>query len=56
MRAPGLTAPLISGTALRPVDDATLKVILNHEVIAADQDPLGIQGEFGATVFKFSAP
>jgi alpha-galactosidase len=39
-----MAAPLILGMDLRNVDDATLKVILNRDVIAVDQDPLGIPG------------
>jgi alpha-galactosidase len=39
-----MAAPLILGMDLRHVDDATLKIILNRDVIAVDQDPLGIPG------------
>jgi alpha-galactosidase len=39
-----MAAPLILGMDLRKVDDATLKIILNRDVIAVDQDPLGIPG------------
>jgi alpha-galactosidase len=39
-----VAAPLILGMDLRLVDEATLKLILNRDVIAADQDPLGIPG------------
>jgi alpha-galactosidase len=39
-----MAAPLILGMDLRQADDAMLKVILNREVIAVDQDPLGIPG------------
>jgi alpha-galactosidase len=39
-----MAAPLILGMDLRHMDDATLKLILNQDVIAVDQDPLGIPG------------
>jgi hypothetical protein len=39
-----MAAPLILGMDLRQVDDVTLKIILNHDVITVDQDPLGIPG------------
>lgn len=39
-----MAAPLLLGMDLRQVDDASLKVVLNREVIAVDQDPLGIPG------------
>lgn len=39
-----MAAPLILGMDLRTIDDATTKIILNREVIAVDQDPLGIPG------------
>ncbi len=39
-----MAAPLILSMDLRHVDDATLKIILNRDVIAVDQDPLGIPG------------
>ena len=43
-----LTAPLISGNDLRHMPEATRKVLVNHDVIAVDQDPLGIEA------FKYS--
>ncbi|RUL76688.1 glycoside hydrolase family 27 protein [Dyella choica] len=39
-----MAAPLLIGTDLRTVKPDTLKILLNQEVIAVDQDPLGIQG------------
>ena len=39
-----MAAPLLLGMDLRHVDDATLKIILNRDVIAVDQDPLGFPG------------
>jgi alpha-galactosidase len=43
-----LAAPLISGNDLRHMSKETLEILTNKEVIAADQDRLGIQG------FKYS--
>jgi alpha-galactosidase len=39
-----MAAPLILGMDLRHADEATLKLMLNRDVIAVDQDPLGIPG------------
>lgn len=39
-----LAAPLIMGNDLRNVSDAAKAVLLNEEVIAIDQDPLGMMG------------
>jgi alpha-galactosidase len=39
-----MAAPLILGMDMRYVDEPTLKIILNRDVIAIDQDPLGIPG------------
>ena len=39
-----LSAPLMLGCDLENIEQSTLDVILNREVIAIDQDPLGIQG------------
>ena len=39
-----LAAPLMSGNDLRTMSPATIEILLNKEVIAIDQDPLGIQG------------
>jgi alpha-galactosidase len=44
-----LAAPLISGNDLRNMSKETLEILTNKEVIAVDQDPLGIQG------FKFAS-
>lgn len=39
-----MAAPLIAGNDLRTMDDETLEILTNEEVIAVNQDPLGIQG------------
>ena len=39
-----LTSPLIMGNDVRSVDEATLKTLSSKEVIAVNQDKLGIQG------------
>lgn len=39
-----LAAPLIAGNDLRTMSKATLEILTNKEVIAVDQDSLGIQG------------
>lgn len=39
-----LAAPLIAGNDLRNMSTETLAILTNREVIAVDQDPLGIQG------------
>jgi alpha-galactosidase len=39
-----LAAPLIAGNDLSRMDDATKSILINREVIAVDQDKLGIQG------------
>ncbi|WP_413625669.1 glycoside hydrolase family 27 protein [Luteibacter sp. Lutesp34] len=36
-----LPAPLLAGNDLRAMDAATKEILLNHEVIAVDQDPAG---------------
>ena len=38
-----LAAPLIAGNDLRDMSPETLAILINKEVIAIDQDPLGIQ-------------
>jgi alpha-galactosidase len=43
-----LAAPLLAGNDLRNMTDETRKILTHKEVIAIDQDPLGIQG------FKYS--
>jgi alpha-galactosidase len=39
-----LAAPLIAGNDLRTMSEETRRILTNREVIAVDQDPLGIQG------------
>ena len=39
-----LAAPLIAGNDLRTMSKGTLEILTNNEVIAIDQDSLGIQG------------
>jgi alpha-galactosidase len=39
-----MAAPLLAGTDLRRATDATMAIYLNRDVIAVDQDRLGIQG------------
>lgn len=39
-----MAAPLILGNDVRNMSDATRNIIMNKEVIAIDQDPLGVQG------------
>lgn len=39
-----MAAPLILGNDLRSISEETLAIIKNREMIAVDQDPLGIQG------------
>ena len=39
-----MAAPLLIGSDLRRVNSATFDILLNKEVIAVDQDPLGRQG------------
>lgn len=39
-----LAAPLIAGNDLRNMSKETLEILVNKDVIAVDQDPLGIQG------------
>ncbi|HEY4146618.1 glycoside hydrolase family 27 protein [Pinirhizobacter sp.] len=40
-----MAAPLLVGTDLRTIKPDALKILLNKEVIAVDQDPLGVQGK-----------
>jgi hypothetical protein len=37
-----LAAPLIMGCDIRNIDDSSLETLLNQEVIAIDQDALGV--------------
>ncbi|MGW5363111.1 glycoside hydrolase family 27 protein [Actinopolymorpha pittospori] len=39
-----MAAPLLIGSDLRRVTPETMEILLNTEVIAVDQDPLGVQG------------
>ncbi len=39
-----MAAPLLIGTDLRDASQETLDILLNEDVIAVDQDPLGAQG------------
>jgi alpha-galactosidase len=39
-----MAAPLIAGNDVAHMDQATRDILLNHEVIAIDQDRLGVQG------------
>jgi alpha-galactosidase len=39
-----LAAPLLAGNDVRHLDENTRKILLNKEVIAIDQDPLGKEG------------
>lgn len=39
-----MASPLILGNDLRNMNDATRAIIMNREMIAVDQDPLGVQG------------
>jgi len=39
-----MSAPLIAGNDLRNMNQETLALLTNREVIAIDQDPLGLQG------------
>jgi alpha-galactosidase len=43
-----LAAPLLAGNDIRSMSEETRRILTNAEVIAVDQDPLGIQG------FKYS--
>ena len=46
-----LAAPLMIGCDVRNMNQVTRDILLNHEVIAVDQDPLGRQGYHVGTVF-----
>ena len=39
-----MASPLILGNDLRNMSEATRNILLNKEMIAIDQDPLGVQG------------
>jgi alpha-galactosidase len=40
-----MASPLLIGTDLRTIKPDALQILLNKEVIAVDQDPLGVQGK-----------
>ncbi|QWP76960.1 glycoside hydrolase family 27 protein [Lysobacter sp. K5869] len=40
-----MAAPLLIGTDLRSIKPEALKILTNQDVIAVDQDPLGVQGK-----------
>jgi alpha-galactosidase len=40
-----MASPLLIGTDIRKIKPDALKILLNKEVIAVDQDPLGVQGK-----------
>jgi alpha-galactosidase len=40
-----MSAPLIAGNDVRSMSDATRAILLNKDVIAVDQDSLGVQGK-----------
>ena len=40
-----MAAPLLIGTDLRTIKPEALNILLNKDVIAIDQDPLGVQGK-----------
>jgi len=40
-----MASPLLVGTDIRKIKPDALEILLNKEVIAVDQDPLGVQGE-----------
>ncbi len=40
-----MAAPLLVGSDLRKASPATMKILLNKDVIAVDQDRLGVQGQ-----------
>jgi alpha-galactosidase len=40
-----MAAPLLIGTDLRRATPETMDILLNRDLIAVDQDPLGIQGD-----------
>jgi alpha-galactosidase len=44
-----MAAPLLAGNDLRNMSNATQTILTNAEVIAIDQDPLGVQGRLVAT-------
>lgn len=54
-----MAAPLLIGTDLRKATPATMSILLNKDIIAVDQDKLGVQGQViasDATSMVFSKP
>lgn len=54
-----MAAPLLIGTDLRKATPATMAILLNKDIIAVDQDKLGVQGQViasDATSMVFSKP
>jgi len=45
-----MAAPLVAGNDFRRMTEATARILTNHEAIAIDQDPLGVQGRGGRWV------
>jgi alpha-galactosidase len=43
-----MAAPLMAGNDIRTMSDTTREILTNREVIAVDQDPLGVQGWLAA--------
>ena len=39
-----MAAPLIAGNDMAAMDEATRAILMNHDVVAVDQDRLGVQG------------
>jgi alpha-galactosidase len=48
-----LVAPLLAGNDLSKMDDTTKSILMNKDVIAVDQDRLGIQGDRVSAVGPF---
>ena len=48
-----LAAPLLAGNDLSKMDDTTKSILMNKDVIAVDQDRLGIQGDRVSAVGPF---
>lgn len=51
-----MAAPLIAGNDLRNLDQATLDILTAPEVIAVDQDPLGVQGKRVSRIVSLHGP
>jgi alpha-galactosidase len=48
-----LAAPLLAGNDLSKMDDSTKSILMNKDVIAVDQDRLGIQGDRVSAIGPF---